>query len=272
MVKQAIIPLAGLGTRLLPLSSVIPKELLPINGKPNLEYILEECIESGIKQFIFVVPKNRPSIKKYFFNDNFYKKIIKKKKNDKRLKKVFKRIKRYQKMIKFVYQNKPEGTGQAVLKCKKYIKGSHFLMLLADDLIVKKNCSKEMIALHKRTRGSVIATKKVERKTVSRWGILGFKNRSKNSFLINEVIEKPKLSESPSNYAIIGRYILPKKILSVLKNQRKGKGGEIHITDAIKTLVKRNEKFYGNIFKGKYIDCGTLEGFIKSSITVSKYL
>ena len=92
-------------------------------------------------------------------------------------------------MIKFVYQNKPEGTGQAVLKCKKYLKGTHFLMLLADDLIVKKNCSKEMIALHKRTGSSVIATKRVERKTVSRWGILGFKNRSKNSFLINEVIE-----------------------------------------------------------------------------------
>ena len=272
MVTQAIIPLAGLGTRLLPLSSVIPKELLPINGKAKLEYILEECVEAGIKQFIFVVPKNRPSIKKYFFNDNFYKKIIIKKKNDKRLKEVFSRIKSYQKMIKFVYQNKPEGTGQAVLKCKKYLKGTHFLMLLADDLIVKKNCSKEMIALHKRTGSSVIATKRVERKTVSRWGILGFKNRSKNSFLINEVIEKPKLSEAPSNYAIIGRYILPKKILSVLKNQGKGKGGEIHITDAIKTLVKRNEKFYGNIFRGKYIDCGTLEGFINSGLTISKYL
>ena len=129
-----------------------------------------------------------------------------------------------------------------------------------------------MIALHKKTKGSVIATKKVERKTVSRWGILGFKNRSKNSFLINEVIEKPKLNEAPSNYAIIGRYILPKKILSVLKNQGRGKGGEIHITDAIKTLIEKNEKFYANIFKGKYIDCGTLEGFIKSSITVSKYL
>ncbi len=272
MVTQAIIPLAGLGTRLLPLSSVIPKELLPINGKPNLEYILEECIQAGIKQFIFVVPKNRPIIKKYFFNDNFYKKIIKKKKHDKRLKEVFKRIKKYQRMIKFVYQNKPEGTGQAVLKCKKYLKGTHFLMLLADDLIVKKNCSKEMIALHKKTKGSIIATKRVEKKTVSRWGILGFKNRSKNSFLINEVIEKPKLREAPSNYAIIGRYILPKKILSVLKNQRKGKGGEIHITDAIKTLVKRNEKFYGNIFRGKYIDCGTLQGFINSGLTISKYL
>ena len=272
MVTQAIIPLAGLGTRLLPLSSVIPKELLPINGKPNLEYILEECVEAGIKQFIFVVTKNRPSIKKYFFNDNFYKKIIRKKKNDKRLKEVFSRIKSYQKMIKFVYQNKPEGTGQAVLKCKKYLKGTHFLMLLADDLIVKKNCSKEMIALHKRTGSSVIATKRLERKTLSRWGILGFKNTSKNSFLINEVIEKPKLSEAPSNYAIIGRYILPKKILSVLKNQGKGKGGEIHITDAIKTLVERNEKFYGNIFRGKYIDCGTIEGFVNSGITISKYL
>ena len=122
MVNQAIIPLAGLGTRLLPLSSVIPKELLPINGKPNLEYILDECIEAGIKQFIFVVPKNRPSIKKYFFNDVFYRKVIKKKKKDKRLKEVFKKIKKYQKMIKFVYQNKPEGTGDAVLKCKKHLK------------------------------------------------------------------------------------------------------------------------------------------------------
>ena len=272
MVKQAIIPLAGLGTRLLPLSSVIPKELLPINGKPNLEYIMDECIQAGIKQFIFVVPKNRTSIKKYFFNDIFYKKIIKKKKKDRRLKEVYKKIKRYQKMIKFVYQNKPEGTGHAVLQCRKYLKGSHFLMLLADDLIINKNCTKEMIALHKKTNASVIATKKVKKKTVSRWGILGFKNRSKNFFIINKVIEKPKLNEAPSNYAIIGRYILPKKILSVLKNQGKGKGGEIHITDSIKTLIKKNEKFYGNIFKGKYIDCDTLEGFINSGLTISKYL
>ena len=175
-------------------------------------------------------------------------------------------------MIRFVYQNKPEGTGHAVLQCKKYLKGSHFLMLLADDLIVKKNCSKEMMALHKKTKGSIIATKKVEKKTVTRWGILGFKNKMKNSFLINEVIEKPKLSEAPSNYAIIGRYILPKKILSVLKDQGKGKGGEIHITDAIKTLIKRNEKFYGNIFKGKYIDCGTIKGFVESGLKISKYL
>ena len=269
MIKQAIIPLAGLGTRLLPLTSVIQKELLPLNGKPNLEYIMEECVEAGIKQFIFIVPKDRPTIKNYFFNDSFYTKLIKKKK-DKKLKKIFQRIKKYQKMIKFVYQNKPNGTGAAVLKCKKYLKDKHFLMLLADDLIVKKNCSKEMISLYKKTKGSVIATRKVERRTVSRWGILGVKNKKKYSFSINSVIEKPKLKEAPSNYAIIGRYILPKKILSVLKNQKKGKGGEIHITDAIKTLIERGEKFYGNIFKGKYLDSGTLESYIKSNLIISK--
>ena len=270
MIKQAIIPLAGLGTRLLPLTSIVQKELLPLNGKPNLEYIMDECIEAGIKEFIFIVPKNRATIKKYFFNDSFYKKIIKKKKQDKNLKKIFKKIKMYQKMIKFVYQNKPNGTGDAVLKCKKYLKNEHFLMLLADDLIIKKNCSKEMINLHKKTKGSVIATKKVDKKTLSRWGILGVKNKKKYSFSINEVIEKPKLNEAPSNYAIIGRYILPKKILSVLKNQKRGKGGEIHITDAIKTLVKRGEKFYGNIFKGEYLDSGTLEGYVKSNLRISK--
>ena len=269
MIKQAIIPLAGLGTRLLPLTSVIQKELLPLNGKPNLEYIMEECVEAGIKQFIFIVPKDRPTIKNYFFNDSFYTKLIKKKK-DKKLKKIFQRIKKYQKMIKFVYQNKPNGTGAAVLKCKKYLKDKHFLMLLADDLIVKKNCSKEMISLHKKTQGSVIATRKVERRTVSRWGILGVKNKKRYSFSISSVIEKPKLKEAPSNYAIIGRYILPKKILSVLKNQKKGKGGEIHITDAIKTLIERGEKFYGNIFKGKYLDSGTLESYVKSNLIISK--
>ena len=132
MIKQAIIPLAGLGTRLLPLTSVIPKELLPINGKPNLEYIMEECIDAGVNQFIFIISKNKSSIKKYFYNDSFYNKIIKKKK-DKRIIEEFKKIKKYKKMIKFVYQNNPKGTGDAVLKCKKLIKNNFFLMLLPDD-------------------------------------------------------------------------------------------------------------------------------------------
>ena len=168
-------------------------------------------------------------------------------------------------MIKIVYQNQPRGTGDAVLKCKKYLRGGYFLMLLPDDLIIKKNCSKEMIKLFKRKKTSIIATKRVKKNTVSRWGILSVKNKKKNYFQITDVVEKPKLSESPSNFAIIGRYILPFKIFNEIKKLKPGQGGEIHITDAIRKLILKNEKFYGSIFKGKYLDCGTMSGYINSS-------
>ena len=130
MIKQAIIPLAGLGTRLLPLTSVIPKELLPINGRAGIEYILDECINAGITQIIFIISNKKRIIKKYFFNDNFYKKIIKKKPNDFRIKDEFKKIKKYKKMIKFVYQNTPRGTGDAVLKCKNLITSNFFFNVI----------------------------------------------------------------------------------------------------------------------------------------------
>jgi UTP--glucose-1-phosphate uridylyltransferase len=270
MIKQAIIPLAGLGTRLLPLTSVFPKELLPLNGKPGLEYILDECIQAGVKEFIFIISSKKKSIKKYFYNDAFFKKIIKKKKKDKRLKAEYNKIRNYKRGIKFVFQESPKGTGDAVLKCKKLIKGNFFLMLLPDDLIIKKNCSREMIKLHNKTKGSVIATKSVKKSTVSRWGILSFQKKSKDYFEITDVVEKPKLKFAPSNYAIIGRYILPKKIMNEIEILKAGRDGEIHITDAIKNLIYKKEKFYGNIFKGKYLDCGTLNGFIKSGIEISK--
>jgi len=269
MIKQAIIPLAGLGTRLLPLTSVMPKELLPINGKPNLEYIMDECIEAGVNQFIFIISKNKNSIKKYFFNDSFYKKIIRKK-NDLRIINEFRKIKKYQRMIKFVYQNSPNGTGDAVLRCEKLIKNKFFLMLLPDDLIINKNCSKEMIKLHKKTKGSIIATKKVNKKTVSRWGILSIMNKKKNYFKIKDVIEKPNIDQAPSNFAIIGRYVLPSKIFNEIKKLKPGRGGEIHITDAIRNLISKGNDFYGNIFMGKYLDCGTLEGYIQSGIEILK--
>jgi UTP--glucose-1-phosphate uridylyltransferase len=268
MLKQAVIPLAGLGTRLLPLSSITPKELLPINGKSNLEHILDECIEAGIKEFIFIISKKKESIKKYFFNDQFYKSILRKKK-DKKILDTFNRLKNYQKMIKFVYQDKPKGTGDAILRCQKLIKSSHFLMLFPDDLIIKKNCSKEMMLLHKKTKASIIATTAVKKETVSRWGILSFKSKKKNFFKIDDVVEKPTIKLAPSNFAIIGRYILPKIIMKKLKKLKPGQGGEIHITDAIKQLIADGENFYGNIFKGKYLDCGTLSGYINSNIEFS---
>ncbi len=270
MIKQAIIPLAGLGTRLLPLTSVMPKELLPINGKPGLEYILDECLESGIKEIIFILSSKKKVIKKYFYNDAFYKKMIKKKKIDRRLKSEYLKIKKLKKMIKFVYQNSPRGTGDAVFKCKNYIKSEYFLMLLPDDLIIRKNCSLDMIKIHNRYKSSVIAAKKVNSKDVSRWGIFNLKKFKKNNFLIKDVVEKPSIKTAPSNFAVIGRYILPKKIFNVLKTQKPGKNGEVHITDAIKTLVNKKYNFIGHVFAGKYLDCGTMKGYIKSSLEVSK--
>ena len=270
MIKQAIIPLAGLGTRLLPLTSVFAKELLPINGKPGIEYVLEECIDAGIKDVIFIISRKKIMIKKYFFNDSFYKKIIKKKK-DPRIISEYKKILKYKKMIKFVYQNKPLGTGDAVLKTKKFIKDKFFLMLLPDDLIIKQNCSKSMIKVHKRFNSCVMASMNVNKKTVSRWGIYKLdKKLDKKNYLIKDVIEKPSIQTAPSNKAVIGRYILPKIIFSKLIKQKPGKGGEVHITDAIQSLIKEKKKFVAHNFSGKYLDCGSMQGFIKSALEISK--
>ena len=204
---------------------------------------------------------------KFFVN---IKKILKKKKNDKRLKSEYSKIKKYKKMIKFVYQNSPKGTGDAVLKCRKLIKSDFFLMLMPDDLIIKNNCSKTLIKLHKKYKSSIIASKKVDKKNVSRWGIFDIKKINKKDFNIKDVIEKPSIKLAPSNFAVIGRYILPKEIFAVLKKQKIGKNGEIHITDSIRTLISRKNKFVGHIFAGKYLDCGSMKGYIDSSLKISK--
>ena len=270
MIKQAIIPLAGLGTRLLPLTSVFAKELLPINGKPGLEYILDECIEAGIKEVIFIISYKKLMIKKYFYSDKFYKDIIKRKKNT-HVRNEYKKILKYKKMIKFVFQNRPKGTGDAVLKTKRFIKDKYFLMLLPDDLIIKHNCSKSMIAVHKKFNTSVMASMKGNKRDVSRWGIYNIKKKVNNkNFIIKSVIEKPSIKSAPSNNAVIGRYILPKIIFKKLLNLKPGISGEIHITDAIQLLINDNNKFIGHNFSGKYLDCGTMKGYINSTLEIAK--
>ena len=270
MIKQAIIPLAGLGTRLLPLTSVFAKELLPINGKPGLEYIIQECIDAGIKEIIFIISKKKMMIKNYFYNDKFYKQIIKKKK-DPRIIIEYKKILKYKKMIKFVYQNNPKGTGDAVLKTKKLIKDKFFLMLLPDDLIIKKNCSKSMIDTHKKYNACVMASMTVKKKNVSRWGIYKVdKKLNKTDYLISDVVEKPSIKKAPSNNAIIGRYILPRSIFLKLQKLKPNKNGETHVTDAIQSLICDDEKFIAHNFEGKYLDCGTMDGYINSSKEIGK--
>tara|TARA_B110000881_G_C18538947_1_gene497374 strand:- start:999 stop:1436 length:438 start_codon:yes stop_codon:yes gene_type:complete len=144
-------------------------------------------------------------------------------------------------------------------------------MLLPDDLIIKKNCSKSMIEVHKKYKSSVMASMNVNKKNVSRWGIYDVEKKlSLNNFQIKAVVEKPTIKNAPSNKAVIGRYILPKTIFKKLSKQKPGNGGEIHITDAIQSLINEKEKFIGHNFLGTYLDCGTMSGYIKSSSEISK--
>jgi len=160
---------------------------------------------------------------------------------------------------------------QIVDKTKNFIKDNYFLMLMPDDLIIKKNCSKAMISVHKKYKSSVMASMNVNKKTVSRWGIYNIKKKiNKHNFIIKDVVEKPSEKDAPSNKAVIGRYILPKIIFKKLLKQKSGKGGEIHITDAIQSLIKSDLKFIGHNFAGKYLDCGTMNGYINSSLEITK--
>ena len=144
-------------------------------------------------------------------------------------------------------------------------------MLLPDDLIIKKNCSKSMINIHSRHKSSVMASMNVNKKTVSRWGIFKLsKKLDKYNYLVKDVVEKPSITSAPSNKAVIGRYILPKKIFTKLSKQKSGKGGEIHITDAIQSLIYDNNKFIAHNFSGKYLDCGSMNGYIKSTLEIAK--
>jgi UTP--glucose-1-phosphate uridylyltransferase len=227
MIKEAIIPLAGLGTRLLPFSKVIPKELLPLGNTTILEVILKECFEAGIKKIILVISNRK-------------------------------------KKITYVYQNSPKGLGDALYSCRNKIKGNFFLLVLPDDIIKSNNCSKDIIAINKKYHCSVIASKKVKKSELSRYGIFKVSSKNKNLFNIQKVVEKPKVYRELSNFAIIGRYILNKNIFTAIKNIKFGTGGEKQLTDAINFLLIKNEKFKGYIFKGKYLDCGTMSGYLNS--------
>tara|TARA_B100001179_G_scaffold217194_1_gene188820 strand:- start:1419 stop:1847 length:429 start_codon:yes stop_codon:yes gene_type:complete len=141
---------------------------------------------------------------------------------------------------------------------------------MPDDLIIKKNCSKSLIQLCKKYNSSVIASKRVKKTNVSRWGIFDIKKINKRDFIIKDVVEKPTVKNAPSRYAVIGRYILPKKIFKILEKQKAGQNGEIHITDSIRTLILQKNKFIGHIFAGKYLDCGSMSGYINSSLEISK--
>jgi UTP--glucose-1-phosphate uridylyltransferase len=267
MIKQAVIPAAGLGTRFLPVTKIVPKELLPIVERPALEFIVEELAESGIQEIVLVLSPEKESIYEYFSEGGFVDQMLDERGHGEKLSELRKLLKRIK--FKRVYQKVPLGLGDAVLCAKREITDPFFTVVLPDDIVFsKKPCLKQLIDEHKKTKKNILAVEKVSKDRVSSYGIISTSEKigTKKSFAVDHVVEKPKISEAPSNMAIIGRYILSKSIFDHLENDTQKKHGEIQLTTAIDKLVEEKQ-VRAFLFEGKRIDVGQPIGFVKANIT-----
>ncbi|NRF90526.1 UTP--glucose-1-phosphate uridylyltransferase GalU [Paenibacillus frigoriresistens] len=262
-VRKAIIPAAGLGTRFLPATKAMPKEMLPIVDKPTIQYIVEEAVESGIEDIIIVTGKGKRAIEDHFdISFELEQNLLEKQKFD-----LLTEVQKSSKVdIHYIRQKEPKGLGHAIWCARNFIGDEPFAVLLGDDIVrAEKPCLKQMMDQYESCHASVIGVKHVSDEEVSRYGIVDGNEIEKRLYSINHLVEKPKKEESPSNLAIMGRYILTPKIFDILNNQEPGAGGEIQLTDAIAEL-NRLESVYAYEFEGMRFDVGDKLGFIQTTI------
>ncbi|WP_240418163.1 UTP--glucose-1-phosphate uridylyltransferase GalU [Paenibacillus periandrae] len=263
-VRKAIIPAAGLGTRFLPATKAMPKEMLPIVDKPTIQYIVEEAIESGIEDIIIVTGKGKRAIEDHFDSSfELEHNLLERQKFD-----LLDAVQKSTNLvdIHYIRQKEPKGLGHAIWCARKFIGNEPFAVLLGDDIVrAQKPCLKQMIEQFELHAASIIGVQHVADEEVSRYGIVdGFKIEER-LFSINHLVEKPKKEEAPSNLAILGRYILTPRIFEILSVQQPGAGGEIQLTDALAEL-NRFESMYAYEFIGKRYDVGDKMGFIQTTI------
>lgn len=265
-IKKAIIPAAGLGTRFLPATKAMPKEMLPIVDKPTIQYIVEEAIDSGIEDIIIVTGKGKRAIEDHFdhafeLEDN----LIAKKKFD-----LLEKVRQPAEVdIHYIRQKEPKGLGHAIWCARKFIGNEPFAVLLGDDIIqAEPPCLKQMIDVYEQVHSSVIAVMEVAHEETNRYGIIDPLDQKGRIYDVKGFVEKPKVEEAPSNVAIIGRYILTPEIFDFLSLQKTGSGGEIQLTDAIEQL-NEIQKVYAYAYEGKRYDVGEKFGFIKSTIEMA---
>jgi UTP--glucose-1-phosphate uridylyltransferase len=263
-VRKAIIPAAGLGTRFLPATKAMPKEMLPIVDKPTIQYIVEEAMESGIEDIIIVTGKGKRAIEDHFDHSfELEQNLFAKGKFD-----LLDEVQKSSKMvdIHYIRQKEPKGLGHAIWCARKFIGDEPFAVLLGDDIVqAEKPCLKQMIEQYERYRASIIGVQHVTDDEVSRYGIVDAKQIHDRFYSVNNLVEKPKKEDAPSNLAIMGRYILSPRIFDILDHQKPGAGGEIQLTDAIAEL-NRIEAVYAYNFEGVRYDVGDKMGFIKTTI------
>ena len=264
-IKIAVLPVAGMGTRFLTATKASPKEMLPIVDKPLIQYAAEEAVEAGIETLIFITGRNKLSIPNHF--DKAYE--IESELEKKNKKKELELIKILPTNVKCIYirQNEALGLGHAVLCAKSAVGKNPFAVILADDIILSKEegCLSQMTNKFNDLQSSIVAIEKVNKDLLQEYGIIGGFKSDNNYWELDKIIEKPKIEEAPSDMGVVGRYILTPTIFEILENTTKGSGGEIQLTDAIATQIKK-EKVYAYEFAGKRFDCGNKLGFLKATI------
>ena len=268
MIKKAVLPVAGIGTRFLPASKATPKEMLPIIDKPLVQYAVEEAIEIGIEEIVFITNDEKHSIKKHFENNQkLEQKLLRKNKEEfvERLNpKIFKDVK-----FHYVIQEEQNGLGDAVLKAESLINGESFALLLPDDLFFsKKSCLSQLSSIFLNTNASTIAVNKIDKNNIHKYGVIKPGKEKNEAILIDDIIEKPLVDDAPSDIAVCGRYIFTSTIFDHLKKIELDKSGEIQLTDAIKSLLSE-EQVYAKIYEGEKFDCGSKMGFVHATIALA---
>lgn len=264
MIKKAVIPAAGLGTRFLPATKAQPKEMLPIVDKPTIQYIIEEAVQSGITDIIIVTGKNKRAIEDHFDKSIELEMLLQKKgQND-----LLKTVENISNMvdIHYVRQKEPLGLGHAVLCAKTFIGDEPFAVLLGDDIVDSRvPALKQLMARYNKVQASIIGCKEVLPADVSKYGIVNFQEQYEDLFLVKNLVEKPKVEEAPSTQAIIGRYILTPAIFEILETVQPDPKGEIQLTEALDLLLEK-EPLYSYIIEGHRYDVGDKFGFLQASI------
>lgn len=263
-VRKAIIPAAGLGTRFLPATKAMPKEMLPIVDKPTIQYIIEEAVESGIEDIIIVTGKGKRAIEDHFDSAfELEQNLLEKKKIE-----LLEEVQRSTNLvdIHYIRQKEPKGLGHAVWCARKFIGDEPFAVLLGDDIVQAETPGlQQLIEQHYRVQCSVIGVQTVLSEETHRYGIIDPTSNENRLYKVSRFVEKPKQGNAPSNLAIMGRYVLTPKIFDFLGMQETGAGGEIQLTDAIQRL-NEVQNVYAYDFEGKRYDVGEKIGFIKTTI------
>ncbi|MCF0248295.1 MAG: UTP--glucose-1-phosphate uridylyltransferase [Synergistes sp.] len=266
-VRRALFPVAGLGTRFLPATKNIPKEMLPLVDRPVIHHGVDEAVASGCSEVVFVTGRGKGSIQRYFAPSKSLVNLLRKRGKDD----LAEIVDSIHNLAEFHYamQEKPLGLGHAVLCAEEFCKDDFFGLLLPDDVMISEPpVILQLDAVRKKYGSSVLCLEEVDENDVSRYGIVDAEEVEPGIYRVKGLVEKPKREDAPSNLAIMGRYLLSPSIFSHLKKIRRGAGGEYQLTDAISSMLEE-EPVYAMIYKGRRLDCGVKEGWIKATVTLA---